>query len=188
MGQLGFYFDSTKCIGCRTCMMSCKDKNNTPLGIQFRKVQSIEGGTFPNPWLYFISMSCNHCANPKCVEVCPYQATIKRSSDGLVLINEELCGGAGCAQPCIEACPYGARTLNIEKNKMTKCDGCADLVLNYQGGAKPQCVAACAVGCLDFGDMETLKAKYGEWGSISALPDPGLTNPSFLIKPTVYAK
>ncbi|MDP4128349.1 MAG: 4Fe-4S binding protein, partial [Bacillota bacterium] len=29
---LGFYFDMEKCIGCRTCQIACKDKNNLDVG------------------------------------------------------------------------------------------------------------------------------------------------------------
>lgn len=49
MGKLGFYFDSTLCIGCRTCQVACKDKNGLPAGISYRVVRSFETGDYPTP-------------------------------------------------------------------------------------------------------------------------------------------
>ena len=45
MTQYAFYFDSTRCTGCRTCEMACKDYKDSSEGIHFRKVYDYEGGT-----------------------------------------------------------------------------------------------------------------------------------------------
>ena len=29
---LGFYFDMTRCVGCRACQVACKDRNNLDIG------------------------------------------------------------------------------------------------------------------------------------------------------------
>ena len=52
---------------------------------------------------------CNHCTNPPCVRVCPTQATFKRSSDGIVMMDWHRC--IGCRY-CVVACPYGSRSFN----------------------------------------------------------------------------
>ncbi len=184
MSQLGFFFDSTKCIGCRTCMMACKDKSDSADGHDYRKVTAYEGGKYPYPWLYFISMSCNHCGKPKCVEVCPTAASTKRACDGIVVIDETKC--IGC-ETCVPACPYTARKLDKAKMKMKKCNACIDLWANNPS-AKPQCVTACGVRCLDFGDIDALKAKYEEIGEVVALPSSANTIPSFIVKPTIYGR
>jgi len=44
MTQYGFYFDSTRCTGCRTCEMACKDYNDLPASYAFRRVFDYEGG------------------------------------------------------------------------------------------------------------------------------------------------
>ena len=44
MTQYGFYFDSTRCTGCRTCEMACKDYNDLPANYAFRRVFDYEGG------------------------------------------------------------------------------------------------------------------------------------------------
>ena len=74
MGKLGFYFDSTLCIGCRTCQVACKDKNGLPAGISYRVVRSFETGDYPRPGFYHYSGACNHCFSPACVASCPVGA------------------------------------------------------------------------------------------------------------------
>ena len=74
MGKKGFAFNQDDCIGCKTCQMACKDKNDLPVGILFRNVKSYEVGDFPNASLYHFSATCNHCAKPACVASCPMRA------------------------------------------------------------------------------------------------------------------
>lgn len=42
--QFGFMLDQSKCVGCRTCSLSCKDYKNMPVGINFRRVFETERG------------------------------------------------------------------------------------------------------------------------------------------------
>ena len=44
----GFYFDMTRCIGCRACQVACKDKNRLGVGTLYRGVKSYTVGTFPD--------------------------------------------------------------------------------------------------------------------------------------------
>lgn len=41
--QFGFMLDQSKCVGCRTCSLSCKDYKNMPVGVNFRRVFETEG-------------------------------------------------------------------------------------------------------------------------------------------------
>ena len=99
---LGFYFDMTRCIGCRACQVACKDKNRLDVGTIYRTADSYEVGTFPKVKMYSFSTSCNHCQNPACVSACPVGAMYK-AEDGTVLHDDKLC--IGC-QACVSACPY----------------------------------------------------------------------------------
>ena len=54
---LGFYFDANKCIGCRTCQIACKDKNNLEVGVLFRQVRTFETGSYPDAKMYHFSRS-----------------------------------------------------------------------------------------------------------------------------------
>lgn len=183
MAQKGFYFDMTACVGCKTCQIACKDKNDNPIGVNFRQVHTFEGGHFPKPWIYFLSVACNHCENPRCVQNCPTGATTKRAEDGLVVIDQDAC--IGC-QYCVWSCPYGARHFIEEKNVVGKCNGCVDLTA---GGGMPACVDACVMRALEFGDIEELKAKHpGAVQVVAGLPSADLTGPTLLISPKPEAR
>lgn len=48
MKQYGFFFDSTKCTGCKTCQVSCKDEKDLKLGPKFRRIYEYGGGVGNN--------------------------------------------------------------------------------------------------------------------------------------------
>lgn len=185
MGKtLGFYVDTSYCLGCKTCQTACKDKNNLKYGHLFRKVTEVEGGSYtqqgygivPNVFAYWLSVSCNHCEDPKCVSVCPTGASYRREEDGLVLINRDRC--IGC-RLCEWSCPYNSR--EFDGKKMTKCNGCEDLLAE---GKNPICVDACPNRVLDFGPMDELQKKYPHTSKdLYGLPDSDLTKPNILFKP-----
>lgn len=177
MTQYGFYYNVDNCIGCMTCQVACKDTWDLPLGVLARKVHSFEAGTFPTPKAYFVSMSCNHCANPACVENCPTGAHSKSDEDGRVTIDHEVCIQCGT---CVSVCPYSAPTLCEEQERIVKCDLCAGLVAQ---GEEPACVASCMMRVLEWGDIEQLRAAYGENADIQGIPASGQTGPSIVITP-----
>ncbi|MBE3598443.1 MAG: dimethylsulfoxide reductase subunit B [Limnochordaceae bacterium] len=181
MGQLGFYVDMTACIGCRTCQIACKDKNDLAIGVLYRRVYAFEGGKYPRPWLYHLSVGCNHCEAPRCVANCPTGALSKRP-DGLVVLDKARC--IGCRY-CVWSCPYGAPQYIEEEGRIGKCDGCADLV---DQGLDPACVDACPMRAIEFGDIEKLRAKHGGTDRVRGLPDPNLTHPAVTITPKPEAR
>ena len=101
---LGFYFDMTRCVGCRACQVACKDRNDLDIGLLFRYAKTYETGSFPKVGMYNYSGSCNHCENPACVTVCPTGAMYK-AEDGTVIHDDDMC--IGC-KACMNICPYGA--------------------------------------------------------------------------------
>ena len=106
----GFYFNQQMCIGCRTCQVACKDKNDLEVGYLFRRVESFEVGEFPAPATFHYSGACNHCHTPACVEVCPAGATYINEEDGTVQHDDEACIGCGY---CFQVCPTQA--LYVDK-------------------------------------------------------------------------
>ncbi len=79
MTQYGFYFDSSRCTGCSTCEMACKDFKDLSQNEAFRKIYDYEGGkceqgadgTVTNTvFAYHVSAACNHCATPMCFNAC----------------------------------------------------------------------------------------------------------------------
>ena len=117
----GFYFNQQICIGCRTCQVACKDKNDLEVGYLFRRVESFEVGEFPAPATFHYSGACNHCHTPACVEVCPAGATYINEEDGTVQHDDEACIGCGY---CVKACPMRALDFGpIEELRAAHPDG-----------------------------------------------------------------
>ncbi|RRD54145.1 4Fe-4S dicluster domain-containing protein, partial [Escherichia coli] len=123
-----------------------------------------------------------HCADPACTKVCPTGAMHKRTQDGLVVVDEQIC--IGCRY-CEMACPYGAPQYNSEKKHMTKCDGCYELI---EQNKKPLCVSSCPLRALDFGPIDELREKYGDITYIAPLPQSSFTQPSITINPNPHGK
>lgn len=186
MTQYAFYFDGTRCTGCKTCEMACKDFKDLSVGFAYRKVYEVtagetvrdENGCINTTCVsYPFSMSCNHCDDPACVHVCPTTAMHKDPETGLVSVDVAKCIGCGY---CHMACPYNAPKVDREKGHSVKCDGCADRVA---AGEKPVCVEACPARALDFGTVEEM-SKLGRVADVAPLPDPSYTNPNLFIKPS----
>ena len=185
--QLGFIHHNVDCIGCRACEIACKDKNGLSAGPRFRRVQYIEGGTYPDVFAYKVNISCNHCAEPGCLPACPTGAIWKRKEDGIVDIDSTLC--IGCRR-CEAACPYGAPQFIPELNIVSKCNLCVDEI---ESGRKPYCVSACMMRVLDVGPIDQLRANTFPTKALGPnetpvravknFADPELTNPSIVFVP-----
>ncbi len=166
--------DTTKCIGCNSCMRACRLENQVPEG-QFRTwVERYEidenGGihvdmsrneavTFDQDMVtgnregkapmkaFFVPKICNHCENSPCTQVCPVGASYQ-TKDGVVLVDKDYCIGCGY---CVQACPYGTRFINKETHTADKCTLCYHRITK---GLKPACVEVCPVGARIFGDLK----------------------------------
>lgn len=192
MAQYGFYFDNSRCSGCKTCVMACKDYNDTSLEVAYRKVYDYEGGTWQaaedgtyttDCWMYHLSLGCQHCTNPACVSVCPTTAMHKDPETGIVSVDKNKCIGCGY---CAMACPYNVPKVDKSVGHSVKCDGCSSRLAE---GKRPICVEACPLRAMDFGEIEALKKKYPDCvQSIAPMPDPKHTNPNIIIKPCVAAR
>ena len=190
MTQYGFYFDSTRCTGCKTCEMACKDYKDLPATIAFRKVYDYEGGSWTDAgdgvyttdtFAYHVSLACNHCAMPACMAKCPSGAIEKDGKTGLVHIDQEKCTGVGA---CVTSCPYNVPALDDAK-KAQKCDGCR---AQLDEGLGPVCVEACPVRALEWGDPAELAARHpGVVRSILPLPPEDATWPNLFILPSPAA-
>lgn len=175
----GMVVDLNRCVGCQTCTIACKHANDTPPGVQWRRVLDVELGTFPDVQRLFMVVGCQHCADPPCVPVCPTGATRQRP-DGLVTMDYDVC--IGCAY-CAVSCPYQARTIvhqprgyygdatTRQENATAhpervgvaqKCTFCQDritaglergLTPGVHPEATPACSAACIAQAIRFGDF-----------------------------------
>lgn len=186
----GFFFDNTRCTGCKTCVLACKDYHDHGTDNAFRTVLDYEGGTWTqeadgtvshDAYAYHVSIACNHCNNPVCTRVCPTGAMHKDELD-LVWPDAHKCIGCGY---CTMACPYHAPHIDQVAKRSSKCDGCRERVAADQA---PLCVEACPVRALDFGTTSALSSRHpGTVRSIMPLPDENATFPNLFILPSPAA-
>jgi len=182
--------DVGKCLrekGCNDCIAACHKAHNVPdIGNPKDEVKWIWKEPFTEAlpdqrYDYMASdlehgkvmVLCNHCDNPPCTRVCPTQATWKRETDGVVMMDWHRC--IGCRY-CIAACPYGSRSFNwrdprpfiAEQNPafptrtrgvVEKCNFCEE---RLAAGQAPACTEACKEGALVFGDLEDASSKVRE--------------------------
>ncbi|MBR2131013.1 MAG: FAD-dependent oxidoreductase [Oscillospiraceae bacterium] len=175
MERMGFFYDMTRCVGCGACQVACKEKNKLSKGDFCRRVDTVEiQGR--GKWTHF-SGSCNHCAEPACVAVCPTGA-MYIAEDGTVQHRDDLC--IGCAR-CVHHCPYGAVCLDHHTGYARKCDACAE---RRKNGQEPACVEACPMRALQFDSWNTLRQTYGNacGASLPFLPAEEVTSPSLLVR------
>lgn len=137
--------DSSKCINCRACVVSCQLTNGVPpmLRRNWIHLGPHEGGA----GVHYQPGNCMQCDRPTCVEACPTGATYQDKADGVVKVNRRLCIGCGS---CIPACPYGARYRHPVDKVVDKCDFCSARVSR---GAPPACVETCPTNARVFGDI-----------------------------------
>ena len=173
---MGFFTDTTICIGCKACEVACKEWNQLPAreggvntlsgdsydntrrldGTHWRHVKFVEQfapDRVDGRWL-LMSDVCKHCVRAGCLEVCPTGAIIRTEFD-TVVIQSDVCNGC---RDCIAACPFGVIEINPVSGTAQKCTLCYD---RLQGGLEPACSKACPTDSIRFGTIADLKKAAG---------------------------
>lgn len=161
--EASFLIDTTKCIGCRGCQISCKQWNQkgtdkTTAGPTFTNPPKLNSKTYTNIAFFeseqngtvswnFARNGCFHCKKPACVSVCPVEALVK-TPEGPVIYRAERC--MGCRY-CMLACPFNVPKYEWEKlsPSIQKCTFCYDRLL---AGMIPACAKTCPTGTIQFSD------------------------------------
>jgi protein NrfC len=145
-------YDSKKCAGCTTCMLSCSLTHYGVQNLSLSRIQIMQDsfGKFPND----VKMApCRQCVTPVCVENCPVGAAFVDTKNGNVRrIDSKKC--IGC-KTCIQMCPQQPhRTVwNHVDGKSSKCDLCIDTPYwNEKGGpaGKQACIESCPMKAIKF--------------------------------------
>ena len=190
--KLGLVIDLDVCVGCHGCAVSCKQWNTSgttgpltdmnpygpdPEGVWFNRIRSYEVGNYPDNKTVNFPMSCMHCEDAACVDVCPTGASYKRKEDGIVLIDQEKCMGCNY---CSWACPYGARELDRSSGTMKKCTLCVDRIYDDElpeSERLPSCVMTCPSNARHFGDFNDPESNVSqlvkERGGYQLMPELG---------------
>jgi tetrathionate reductase subunit B len=162
--------DLNRCIGCQSCVVSCKAQSRSA-GERFNTRVS-EGESAKGHRSAFVPTLCNQCEDPPCVAACPVQATHKLDN-GVVVNDWSRCTSDGS---CVTACPYGARYLDARfGRKVDKCDFCLD---RLEKGLLPACVESCPPRARLFGDAAAPAGEFAQYlgrsGLRPAQPELGL--------------
>lgn len=148
MARYGLFIDMSRCIGCYSCTVACKNYHGIPAGEDGRiRILDTITGEYPEAERWIFPVMCMHCQYPPCVSVCRYHACYT-TDNGIVTVDHEKC--VGC-ELCVFACPYDARVMRREKNVADSCDLCLERVI---AGQSPYCVQACPTGAMVFGDLD----------------------------------
>lgn len=170
---VGFFTDTTVCIGCKACEVACHQWNSLPArdggkvplsgdsydntvalsDVDWRHVKFIEKFSEDRTQASWMMMSdvCKHCVNAPCLEVCPTGSIVRTEFD-TVYIQEPICNGC---RDCITACPFGVIHVSAEKQIAQKCTFCYD---RLQNNLTPACAQACPTRSIQFGPIEELRA------------------------------
>ena len=171
---VGFYTDTSVCIGCKACEVACHQWNALPArhdghvalsgdsydnttalsDVDWRHVKFIEQfepDRVDGRWL-MMSDVCKHCVQAPCLEVCPTGAIVRTEFD-TVFIQEPACNGC---RDCIAACPFGVIHVSARNHVAQKCTFCYD---RLKVGMPPACAQACPTASIQFGPIEEMRAR-----------------------------
>jgi Fe-S-cluster-containing dehydrogenase component len=180
---LGLLYDTTRCIGCKTCVVACREANNlkpdtsNAPGRLWDMPMDLNGDTKTIIKLYrssdglqrsYFKAQCMHCVDPACTNACMIGALQKREH-GIVSYDPSLC--VGCRY-CQMACPFNIPKFEWAKAapKIVKCELCrhraggAALATiggfsRYPRGKGPGCAEVCPREAVIYGTREELLAE-----------------------------
>jgi formate dehydrogenase iron-sulfur subunit len=178
--RMGFFTDTSVCIGCKACEVACKEWNAVPedglelTGMSYDNSVGLGASTWrhvafieqigrpgeadqPRPggprWL-MSSDVCKHCTEAACLDVCPTGA-LMRTEFGTVVVQDDVCNGCGY---CIPACPFGVIARRESDGGAHKCTLCYDRIGD---GLTPACAKACPTESIQFGPLDELRERAG---------------------------
>ena len=174
--RMGFFTDTSVCIGCKACEVACKEWNSVPedglnfTGMSFDNTEGLSADTWRHVafieqpgvpegdpgdgefrWL-MSSDVCKHCTHAACLDVCPTGALF-RTEFGTVVVQPDVCNGCGY---CVPACPYGVIDQRKDDGRVFKCTLCYD---RLGEGMEPACAKACPTESIQFGPLEELRER-----------------------------
>jgi formate dehydrogenase iron-sulfur subunit len=180
---VGFFTDTTLCIGCKACQVACHQWNDLPaqkgpadangrrLSLPLLSGNSYDNtGSFSDVnWRHVkfieqISPDRKNMAWLMMSDVCKHcvnapclevcpTSAILRTEFDTVYINEPACNGC---RDCVSACPFGVIHMSERTNVAQKCTFCYD---RLQNGLQPSCAQACPTQSIQFGKISDLRSR-----------------------------
>lgn len=166
-GAVGLLYDTTRCIGCKACVVACKEANGMPAD-----TDGYGGGLYDAPeglnettrnviQLYkeadatsYVKRQCMHCVDPACVGACMLQALTK-DERGIVSWDGGKC--VGCRY-CQMACPFNVPKFEWSRQvpRIVKCELCRHRLAE---GKIPACAEVCPRHAVIYGTCTELLAE-----------------------------
>jgi formate dehydrogenase iron-sulfur subunit len=197
--RVGFFTDTTLCIGCKACEVACKEWNGVPddglnfLGQSYDNTGELGADTWRH--VAFIEQT-------KPVGVAENTAVENETAAGDVrwLMSSDVCKHCthaacldvcptgslfrtefgtvvvqqdicnGCGY-CVPACPFGVIDQREDDGRVWKCTLCYDRV---GVGLEPACAKACPTKSIQFGPLDELRERARD--RVSALHQRGVTD------------
>ncbi|HOV78577.1 MAG TPA: 4Fe-4S dicluster domain-containing protein [Bacillota bacterium] len=169
----GVLVDVTRCIGCKSCAVSCKTWNDLPSKTStFTNNWDSPGKVTADAWTIitsfvieqgdqikwrFVKRQCMHCNEPACESACFTHSFVKTKEGAVIYkpteLKQDYC--VGCRY-CMIACPFGIPSFQWDKAfpYVQKCRFCYDRM--KEQGLQPACVTSCPTQTLLFGDRDKL--------------------------------
>jgi formate dehydrogenase iron-sulfur subunit len=182
--RVGFFTDTSVCIGCKACEVACKEWNALPE--RDGDVLELTGMSYDNTgalgadsWRHvaFIERAAGGngaagdgaagedastrwlMASDVCKH-CTHAACLDVCPTG-ALVRTEF--GTVIVQPdvcngcayCVSACPFGVIDRREDDGRAWKCTMCYD---RLRGGLEPACATACPTDSIQFGPLDELRA------------------------------
>lgn len=159
---VGMLYDATKCIGCKSCVVACKEEAGLPADTRGNKLYDAPDGLNEytknviqlykgNAEYSYVKKQCMHCIDPACVGACMLGA-LKKGDFGVVSYDADTC--IGCRY-CEVACPFNVPKFEWAKStpKIVKCELCKDRLAK---GLEPACTTVCPAKAVIFGKYDDL--------------------------------
>jgi len=159
---VGMLYDATKCIGCKSCVVACKEEAGLPADTRGNKLYDAPDGLNEytknviqlykgNSEYSYVKKQCMHCIDPACVGACMLGA-LKKGDFGVVSYDADTC--IGCRY-CEVACPFNVPKFEWAKStpKIVKCELCKERLAK---GLEPACTTVCPAKAVIFGKYDDL--------------------------------
>ena len=183
--RVGFFTDTTVCIGCKACEVACKQWNDLPAdGTAFRKGGSYDhtGELSASTWRHvrFVETLIDRGEDLDLAGVAAGTVALDR----WVFMSDvcKHCTNAGCmdacptgalirtefetviVQPdvcngcgyCIPSCPFGVIDRDPYDGRAAKCTLCYD---RLEDGLEPACAKSCPTDSIQFGPLAELRER-----------------------------
>src|SRR6266542_198788 len=195
---VGFYTDTSVCIGCKACQVACPQWNDLPAALAQQpgenspgRARPITGDSYDNTgslsahnWRHVkfieqITPERNETAWLMMSDVCKHcvnapclevcpTGAIMRTEFDTVYIQEPVCNGC---RDCVAACPFGVIAMDENTHVAKKCTLCYD---RMQAGMTPACAQACPTQSIQFGPLAELRQRAD--ARVNQLHGQGQTN------------